>query len=198
MNLIKNPWRVSAGETKSCANTFICSKKLDGIVVADALQRITDYVRLNIVGSASFTKIDDHFLHWTACSCATLSTIGLSYSACNSLNIALALGEGFATAFGLMALDGTPLANGQYTHLAADGTLDANHQYETLPGFQSSGINIKFSPRTLFWRAMRGNPQNMSQYWASQPTTVIQREEKAWNVLAYNWAPEAMRTAARP
>lgn len=75
-----------------------------------------------------------------------------------------------------------------------DRRLDVNNSASddsarVRPGFQRSDINIRFGGHLLFWRALRNNPLNMTQYWGeirSHMTT--QDEVKAWNVLDYNWA----------
>jgi hypothetical protein len=42
LRLTVNPWYVSAGETKSYENNFPRNIKLDGLIVADAMQRLDD------------------------------------------------------------------------------------------------------------------------------------------------------------
>jgi hypothetical protein len=61
LRLTVNPWYVSAGETKSYENNFPRNVKFDGIIVADDMQRLDDYVRINIVPASETGKIDVWF-----------------------------------------------------------------------------------------------------------------------------------------
>ncbi|KAI6778328.1 uncharacterized protein J7T54_005844 [Emericellopsis cladophorae] len=276
MTLNVNPWNVNAGETKSYTNKYPRNVHFDGLLVADTFQRIIDFTRFNIVGSAAINKVnvwfpstdpgtffssapvyiniphDDardpdvlaheygHYLDFLARDGADFQAGG-NHTSCGSPNDQTALSEGYATAFGLLALDKTLLSNtvyGQYTDKRPDGTLQVNRQFETYAcnsrtlqndegritaaifdlgdrkldasqaasddsgqiwdTFQVSDINIKFKPRLLFWSALRDNPQTMTEYWgAIRALMTVNAEQKAWNVLRYNWA-EIPRSPAAP
>lgn len=267
MTLNVNPWNVNAGETKSYANKYPRNVNFDGLLVADSFQRVIDFTRFNIVGSAAIRKVnvwfpstnpgtffssepvyiniphDDardpdvlaheygHYLDFLARNGADFQAGG-EHSSCVSPNNQTALSEGYATAFGILALDQTLLSNpiyGQYTDKRPDGSIQVDEQFEkytcnsrTLQndegritaaifdlgdrkldasqtgsddsaqiwnGFQISDINIKFTPRLLFWSALRNNPQDMTEYWgAIRALMTVGAEQKAWNVLRYNWA----------
>jgi hypothetical protein len=169
MILTKNPWNIRAGETKSYTNNHPRNTAFDGIIVADAFQRISDYARVNVAASYLIEKIpvwfpssdsdtyfseagpfinippDDgrdpdvlaheygHYLHYLARDKAFLNAGG-KHKNCKSPNNRTALSEGYATAFGLMAVDQTILASsvyGQYVDAYPRPATDLVVNYET-------------------------------------------------------------------
>ncbi|KAJ1322822.1 hypothetical protein MN608_11668 [Microdochium nivale] len=164
-----NPWRLAAGQTASYTNNYPRNVLCDGLLVADAFQRIADFARTKVVAAASIRKVDvwfpstnpgtflrespifiniphddardpdvlaheyGHYMHLLARGQARLAAGG-SHSTCNSPTNQTALSEGYASAFGLLALDLTILANpayGQYTDKRPDGSVQVDSQFET-------------------------------------------------------------------
>ncbi|CAM1509624.1 Fc.00g033630.m01.CDS01 [Cosmosporella sp. VM-42] len=55
--------------------------------------------------------------------------------------------------------------------------------------FDPQLLNVRWTPRFIFWTLMQGNPQDIEQYWRRfQATQTPENEAKAWAIFDYNYA----------
>ncbi|KAK1764937.1 hypothetical protein QBC33DRAFT_593698 [Phialemonium atrogriseum] len=175
-----------------------------------------------------------HFAHYVARGTARFDGGG-NHTFCGLKSLAnsrTSFSEGYATAFGLMAIDQTPLDSGEYLcyrDIDAAGLYEftqnieyygCSERYMLLqegriaatifdlvdrkldkfnatsddfgyisPTFDRQNLNVRFTPRLIFWLSMQNNPQGIDQYWNNlRGVLSTVNRQKAWSVFEYNWA----------